>query len=304
MPYFTVFTPTYNRGYILPTLYQSLKAQTEKDFEWLIVDDGSTDDTEFLVSKWMQGDQTFPIRYYKKKNGGKPRAINYGVSQATGQFFFIVDSDDSLLPNAIEKMHQWCMEIENAPCFIGVGAAKGFPDGSYIKGVSPKVNKKGYVDATNLQRAYYDLDADMCEAYKTDVFKKYPMPAWPGEKFAPEQIALNEIALDGYLLRWHQDIIYLCDYLEDGLTKNSAWLVKNNPMGYAMMYAHKLKYPERSFRQKYFDACQMVALSIIGKHMEYIFKCEKPVIALLALLPGALLSIRRRQQFSRDEEGV
>lgn len=82
------------------------------------------------------------------------------------------------------------------------------------------------MDATNLQRDKYNLDADMCEAYKTDIFKKYPMAEWPGEKFAPEQIALNEIALDGYKVRWHADIIYICDYLNDGLTKGSRILEK------------------------------------------------------------------------------
>lgn len=95
------------------------------------------------------------------------------------------------------------------------------------------------IDATNLDRAKYNLDADMCEAYKTQLFKKYPMAEWPGEKFAPEQIALNEIALDGYLLRWYSDILYQCDYLEDGLTKGSSSLEKNNPMGYIYLLIYQ-----------------------------------------------------------------
>ena len=110
-------------------------------------------------------------------------------------------------------------EIEDDPTFVGVGAARGYPDGSYLKGTAPCTNEHGYVDATNLERNKYDLDADMCEAYKVSVFRQFPMAEWPGEKFAPEQIALNEIALSGYKLRWYKDIIYVCDYLEDGLTK-------------------------------------------------------------------------------------
>ena len=211
MPFFTVFTPTYNRGYILPKLYQSLKEQGFTDFEWIIVDDGSSDETEKIVSQWLKEDNAFSVRYLKKENAGKPRAINYGIQYARGKFFFMVDSDDFLLPDALAKMEQWCLEIESKPEFIGVGAARGFPDGSYIKGVAPAVNEKGFVDATNLQRGDYNLDADMCEAYETEIFRKYPMAQWPGEKFAPEQIALNEIALDGYSLRWHSDIIYQCD---------------------------------------------------------------------------------------------
>lgn len=299
MPMFTIFTPTYNRAYILPKLYESLRKQTSKDFEWLIVDDGSTDDTSKIVAQWQKMENGFLINYLQKENGGKPRAINFGVSFAQGQFFFMVDSDDHLLPNAVEKMAVWCKEISRMDDFIGVGAAKGFPDGSYIKGRKPKVNSVGYVDATNLQRADFDLDADMCEAYKTDLFKKFPMAEWKNEKFAPEQIALNNIALAGYRLRWHSDIIYTCDYLEDGLTKGSQKLEAQNPMGYAMMYNHKLLYPNLSWKAKYYAACQHVALSIAGKHLSYIGKSNRPIYTLFALPVGVLLSFRRRKQFRR-----
>lgn len=104
MPYFTVFTPTYNRGYTLYRLYESLKSQRTIDFEWMIVDDGSTDNTCQLVEKWIREERNFSIRYIKKENGGKPRAINYGIQYAKGRFFFIVDSDDFLLPDAVTKM--------------------------------------------------------------------------------------------------------------------------------------------------------------------------------------------------------
>lgn len=300
MPYFTVFTPSYNRGYILPKLYQSLKGQSFQDFEWLIVDDGSTDNTERLVAQWNTEVRPFPIRYVKKENGGKPRAINTGVQLAQGTYFFMVDSDDFLYSDALEKMHRWCIEVQDNPKFIGAGAAKGLPDGSYVKGSAPYVNEEGYVDATNLERAKYNLNADMCEAYKTEIFQKYPMAEWPGENFAPEQIALNEIALDGYLLRWHADIIYCCDYLEDGLTKGSRKLEKRNPMGYAMMYNHMLKYPEYGIKRKLFCACQMVAMSFYGGKMSYLTKSNNKAMTILALIPGILLGIRRKKQLSRE----
>ena len=235
----------------------------------------------------------------EKEDGGRPRALNYGILYARGKFFFSVDSDDFLLPNSLSKMKNCCKEVENNSDYIGVGAARGFPDGSYIKGVSPIVNEQGYVDATNLQRIQFNLDADMCEAYKTKILKKYPMPEWPGEKFAPEQIALNEIALDGYKLRWHSDIIYQCNYLDDGLTKGSKVLEKNNPMGYAMMYCHMLKYPECSKKQKFYAACQVVALSIVGGHIEYGFQGQNKRLILCALIPGIFLAIRRRYQFRK-----
>ncbi|MBE6985056.1 MAG: glycosyltransferase family 2 protein [Ruminococcaceae bacterium] len=297
-PLFTVFTPTYNRAYILPKLYDSLCAQTKKDFEWLIVDDGSTDETEELVSSWLSIDNGFKINYIKKENGGKPRAINFGVNLAQGKYFFLMDSDDHLLSEAMEKMTQWVAEIDGAEDFIGVGAAKGYPDITYIKGVPPTVNDKGYVDATNLERCKYNLDADMCEAYRTDLFRKFPMAEWPGEKFAPEQIALNEIALAGYKLRWHSDIIYVCDYLEDGLTKGSRKLEKNNPMGYAMMYDHMLKYGY-SFKRSFFCACQAIAFALYAKQPKFLLRMNSKWMAALALPFGAVLSIRRAIQFRK-----
>lgn len=296
-PVFTVFTPTFNRGYILPELYDSLKAQTFQDFEWLIVDDGSTDETSDLINGWIK-ENIISIVYKKKENGGKPRAINYGIPFASGEYFVMVDSDDTITPDALEKMSQWVDEVAEDSTFIGVGAAKGFPDGTYIKGIPPVVNANGYVDATNLQRGYFNLDADMCEAYKTDIFRDFPMAEWAGEQFAPEQIALNEIALAGYKLRWHKDIIYICEYRDDGLTKGSRSLEKNNPMGYAMMFNHMLRYPS-SIKRKFYVACQHIALSIYGKHPSYIFHTFAWKYTIPALPFGVILSIRRHIQYGK-----
>ncbi len=297
MPFFTVFTPTYNRGYILPELYRSLQQQTYVDFEWMIVDDGSSDETETLVAQWQNEKNAFQIIYIKKENEGKPRAINTGLEKAAGRYFFIVDSDDHLYPYALEKMSGWCREIDDIPNIIGAGAARGYPDGTYMKGIPPDIPQNGYIDASNLERKYYNLDADMCEAYKTELFRKFPMATWPGEKFAPEQISINEIALSGYQVRWHPDIIYVCEYLPDGLTRGSFCLEKNNPMGYAMMYNHMLRYPTLSKKQKFFAACQHIALSCCGNHPGYIWKSKHMGYTILALPMGLVLSIRRKRQF-------
>lgn len=298
MCFFTIFTPTYNRAYTLSILYNSLKNQTCKDFEWLIVDDGSTDNTCELVREYIKEERKFPINYYKKENGGKPRAINYGIKLAKGKYFLMIDSDDYLVDNAVANMKNWCKEIDKDERFVGVGAARGYEKNVYIKGVEPLVNENGYIDATNLQRERYNLDADMTEAYKTNIFKKYPMAEWSGENFAPEQIALNEIALAGYKLRWHKDIICICKYLPDGLTKGSFELERKNPMGYAMMYNHMLKYPD-SLKNKYHAACQHIALSLYGKHPKYIWKSNKLWLTMLALPIGIVLSVRRKKQFDK-----
>ena len=286
MPKISIIVPAYNCEGTIEKCILSVINQSFLDWELILIDDGSIDNTREICRRYADSIKIF---LYSQQNSGVSSARNFGIKKATGEYLLFVDSDDFLLPNALSKMKNWCKEIENNSDYIGVGAARGFPDGSYIKGVSPIVNEQGYVDATNLQRIQFNLDADMCEAYKTKILKKYPMPEWPGEKFAPEQIALNEIALDGYKLRWHSDIIYQCNYLDDGLTKGSKVLEKNNPMGYAMMYCHMLKYPECSKKQKFYAACQVVALSIVGGHIEYGFQGQNKRLILCALIPGCLL---------------
>lgn len=294
----TVFTPTYNRGYIIENLYKSLKKQISNNFEWLVIDDGSTDNTEELFKKWNEEDNKFNIRYVKTDNNGKPRAINKALEIANGRYLFMVDSDDHIANDAILKIEKWISEIDDKEDIIAVGAARVYPDGEYIKGIEPSIDDSiGYLDATNLERKNYNLDADMCEAYKIDILKKFPFEVWDGEKFAPEEITLNEIALHGYKVRWRKDKIYICDYLEDGLTKGNWNLLKSNPMGYAMLYNHKLKFT-KDLSERFNYCCQHIALSIIGKQYNYIFKSNDKLLTLLSLPFGYLLSLRRKKQFN------
>lgn len=295
----TVFTPTYNRGYIIENLYRSLQKQNNFEFEWLVIDDGSEDNTEVLFNKWIKEKNNFEIRYKKVSNGGKCRAINKAVKEARGRYLFIVDSDDFLTEDAILKLKKWILEIDDDKKIVGVGAAKAFSNMKYIKGVEPNIDDTlGYLDATNIERSKYNLDADMCEAYKIEIIKRFPFKVWKGEKFVPEETVFNEISLQGYKVRWHKDIIYICDYLDDGLTKGSWSLLKSNPMGYAMMYNHKLKYT-KGISNRFNYACQFIALSIIGKEYGYIFKSNAKILTMISLPFGILLSIRRSFQFKK-----
>ena len=121
----TVFTPTYNRAYILENLYRSLQRQTFQRFEWLIVDDGSADGTEDLVKKWQTEENSFPIRYVWQENGGKCRAINHGLDLAAGELFFTVDSDDYLTDDALEKVARWDAELPKNQKYCGFVGNRG-----------------------------------------------------------------------------------------------------------------------------------------------------------------------------------
>lgn len=226
----TVFTSTYNRGYIIENLYQSLKRQTSKDFEWIVIDDGSTDNTESLLFKWKNEEANFPIKYKKIKNGGKHKAINIGVSLSSADAFFIVDSDDFLVENAIEEAQTWFQAICEKPQYAGVSGLRGYTKDNPIGGWGTFSN--AYIDATNLERETYGLLGDKAEIYKTEILKKYPFPEFKGENFLTEAIVWDRIAIDGFKIRWYQKIIYICDYLEDGLTHSGYAKSIKNPKGY------------------------------------------------------------------------
>lgn len=292
----TIHTATYNRAYILGNAYQSLLAQTCHDFEWIVSDDGSTDNTEELVKSWVGTNPPFKIIYEKLPHGGKCRALNSGVNRAAGRYFFMLDSDDVLTSDAVECILSKTSEIDNKGDYVGVGFLKVTPQGLPVKGIYPKVNDYGYVDCTNKERRKYDLDADMCEAYKTDIIKRFPFPVWPSELFAPEQLCLDAMALAGYKLRWHIKSIYICEYRQDGLTKGAWELQKNNKMGYAML-ANQRMLCEETFKQQFKSAAEHIALSILGKNPSYIFKSNNPWLTFVALPYALALTVRRHWQF-------
>ena len=233
----TVFTPTYNRGYIIENLYRSLQRQTCTDFEWLVVDDGSSDDTEALFRKWMAQDNPFPIRYYKKENGGKCRAINKGLELAQGRLFFNVDSDDYLTEDAIEKILLWESRLPQDGKFCAVAGNLGT-----APGVTPNTPLPGdYFDGNAFDR-YGCVDGERAIAFYTDIHRQYLYPDCPGEKFMTEAVTWNRMAHDGYRIRYHNDIIWIYEYKSDGLTNAGYRLFRENPQGTGIFFREKAKF--------------------------------------------------------------
>lgn len=209
----TVFTPTYNRAYILPKLYESLKKQICNDFEWLIVDDGSTDETEKIVRGWLT-EETFPVRYIKQLNGGKHAAINRGVLGLKSELFFIVDSDDQLTPDAIAIIKQKYQEVRDDDTVAGIIGMRIYPDGKRIGG---EASFEDTICTRSDFRYKKKINGDLAEVYKTDILRKYPFPIIEGEKFCPESVVWLKIAKK-YKLLFVNKGIYVCEYLADGLT--------------------------------------------------------------------------------------
>lgn len=225
----TVFTPTYNRAYIIEKLYRSLQKQTYIDFEWLVIDDGSNDNTEELFKSWVLEKNVFSIRYYKFENGGKHRAINKATDLAKGELFFIVDSDDYLTKETLECITTWEEGLENKKEFCGVSGNKGRRGGEFLG----TTFEGEYMDATYLERTKYNITGDKAEVFYTKILREYKFHEFKEEKFITEATVWNRMAADGYKIRWFNKTIYMCDYLDDGLTKNMRKIFSKNPKGTA-----------------------------------------------------------------------
>lgn len=208
----TIFTPTYNRAHTLSRLYESLCQQDFFDFEWLIVDDGSTDQTRELITSFNTG--RFPVRYYFQKNGGKHRAINKGVGLAQGRYFWIVDSDDFLMPDIMLALKRYLEDIDKDIRFCGITTLRVYSDGSPIGNLIPFRQ----LDTDFLSfRVKYKARGDYAEIISTSVLREFPFPEFDGENFCTEAVVWNRIAVK-YLSRYINFKTYVCEYLAEGLT--------------------------------------------------------------------------------------
>lgn len=254
----TVFTPAYNRGYIIEKLYRSLQNQTFRNFEWMIIDDGSSDNTSEKIQSFIQDNNDFPIIFEKVENGGKHRAINLGVQKARGELFFIVDSDDHLTNTSLEIVDQVEKTIpkDQKKNYAGICGERGYSENE-IMGTTFKGN---VIDITSLERMQYGITGDKAEVFYTKVLKQYPFPEFEGEKFLTECIVWDRIASAGYKLRYFNKIIYICDYLPDGLTMNSEKMFFTSPKGYGLfLYQEKLYH-------------KMTGLKMWNQYLQYYYK--------------------------------
>lgn len=286
----TIFTPTYNRAYIIENLYKSLQRQTCKDFEWLVVDDGSSDNTQELFHEW-QSKANFPVKYIKQENGGKHRAINRGIKEAEGDLFFIVDSDDYLADNAIERVLYHYSIIKEDDSFCGVCGLKCYPDGTKVGGG----DNFSVLDCSSLDFRYkYNMKGDMAEVLRTDVLRKYPFPEVEGEMFCPEAVMFNRVA-QRYKFRYFYESIYYCDYLPDGLTARILRIRMQSPLSAMICYSELTGY-RVPIGQKIKSAINFWRFSFCSKET-FFSKLRKIEIQWFFLLPiGYMMHLRDKKQ--------
>lgn len=228
----TIATPTYNRAHLLPRLYGSLCRQTCLDFEWLVVDDGSTDETLKIVNDFIKDGQ-ISVRYINKPNGGKHTAVNMAARVALGQLFFIADSDDWLPSTAIEDVDKAYTSIKSDKSFAGICGLDQYGDGKIVGSGLPQ----SVIDSTPLEiRDKWGVTGDLKEVFITDIIRRNPFPEIPGEKFCPEVLVWNRIGRE-HKLRYFNKAIYKVEYQPDGLTSGITRARMNSPVASMMTYS-------------------------------------------------------------------
>lgn len=283
----TVLTPTYNRASYLEKLWDSLCKQTNKDFQWLIIDDGSMDDTQDIVAKFKT--QEFLVEYHKKENGGKHIALNYAHPFIRGELVIIVDSDDYLTEDAINTIISDWEKYRNDAEIAGFSFLKMRQNGLILSKMPPK---DYYVSDFIHYRTNQHIDGDQCEVTRTDIFKEFPFPVYPNERFMSEGILWRAIGRK-YKTVYRSKPIYVCEYLEGGLTKSGKKFRMKNPYG-MLENCQSFFYPGIKLRIKIKEAILYDIYSICTKEgILYHIKRSRAFWLCLLSVPVAMFLYRK-----------
>lgn len=290
----SVLTPTYNRKNTLKKLYASLLNQDDLDFEWIIIDDGSTDGTNELVKLWINSNE-ITIKYEEKKNGGKHTALNYGYKFVITDLIFIVDSDDYLTSDAISTVKKIYNIYKNDVDLCGFSFLRGKPTGGYLSdsGVPEDGMKESYVEC----RINRHIGGDMAEVWYTKCLKEEQFPVFEGEKFLGEDLVWIKLSRK-YKMRFFNKVIYISDYLEDGLTNNRRKHNILSPKG-CVVRAEAFLESDCNIKSKIIASMQYIIYGIFsGKTIGSLIKESKHrLLIILTLLPAVFLQKKWKKEY-------
>lgn len=296
MPLITVFTPTYNRAYCLHQCYESLKRQTSKDFLWLIIDDGSTDDTKELVSKWIEQTSDFEIRYAYKENGGLHTGYNAAIERLDTELAVCVDSDDYLTDDAIETIREF-WNNNNDGKVAGIAALDGDPQGKVIGDPFPEQRTINLID---LQIGKYKLDnGDRKLVVRSDLYKSVaPQMTFPGEKnFNPHYMHLQISRNYDFLVM--NKVLCIVEYQTNGMTNGIFRQYYNSPRSFAQIRRLHLSFENAGLAFRFRQCVHYVSSSILAGDKAFIKTSPAKLLTVLAIPFGLLLSIVVRYKATR-----
>lgn len=290
----TVFTPAYNRAHTIVRTYESLCKQTSKDFCWLVVDDGSTDNTKELVEKWIEEDK-IPIRYVYQQNQGMHGAHNTAYKHINTELNTCIDSDDYMPDDAVEKILSFWKQYgsDRVAGIIGLDATQ---DGKVIGSEFPEGLK-----TTTLRGYYEDLhgSGDKKMVYRTEVVKKYPQyPLFEGERYVGLAYLYNMIDAD-YELLVSNDVYVIVEYQDDGSSRgmwNQYW---KNPKGFAFLRKFDML-QTKSWKRKFEDNIHYVSHSIRSKNCRFLMESPMKLVTFLCIIPGIILYYVNKDKVKRN----
>lgn len=285
----TIFTPTYNRADLLPRCYKSMQRQTCKEFIWMIIDDGSMDNTRELAESWVNDSQDFVIEYYYKENGGLHTAYNEAIAHARTELCMCIDSDDFIPDDAVEKILQF-WRANGSEQYAGVVGLDYYTDGRMIGDPLPEQKSVNLID---LLTGKYNLhNGDRTNVVRTQLYKQYaPMKVFPGEKnFNPHYMHL-QISEKYDFLVLNENLRYV-EYQPNGMTNSMLKQYRNSPRSFAEIRKLYLSFPETPFRFRFKHSVHLASSCILaGTPLASIKDSPHRVMAVLAFPFGVLLSV-------------
>lgn len=261
-PLFTIFTPTHNRAHTLPRVYESVAAQELRDFEWVIVDDGSTDNTRDLVAQWID-EADFPIRYFYQSHGHKKTAYNYGIREARGELFVCWDSDDAALPQSLRILHDAWLAIPEATrdTYVGITGLCVYEDGR----IFGDAYRESPYDSDFVESTLCDkIRGDKSGFQRVDILRKYPFPEFI-EGLVPEGVVWNAIART-YKTRYINEAVLTYHVEQDSIINGSNTIAKIRSMAVGRGYV-AAEFLTHDWR--WFFRAPVEVLKIAANHTRY-----------------------------------
>lgn len=295
MKILTVFTPAYNRAYCLDRLYKSLCEQTCKDFIWLIVDDGSIDNTRQLVESWIT-ENTIEIRYFYKINGGMHTAHNLAYQLIDTEINTCIDSDDYMPLDAVASIIECWNGVKNDHTVAGIVGLDEDPSGNLIGTRLPVDGTRSKLGALYNK---HKVSGDKKLVYRSCITRVYPAyPEYSDEKLVP--LGRLYILIDrDYSIVCFNKVWVTVDYQLNGSSNTIFSQYFQSPKGFRDARVTNIKYGIGFFfRLK--NIIHLGICNLILKETNLITQSPSPVASLL-LLPFSLVLFIYLKQKIRDK---
>lgn len=292
----TVFTPAYNRADLLPRCFESMKRQTNKNFIWMIIDDGSTDGTQSLVAGWLQEPLDFELVYYHKENGGLHTAYNEAIAHIETELCVCIDSDDFMPDDAVEKILDFWAK-HGSKEVAGIVGLDYDLEGNCLGDPLPDQTCVNLIDL--LAGKYPIRNLDRTNVVRTELYRKYaPMPSFPGEKnFNPHYMHL-QISMEYDFLVLNENLRFV-EYQPNGMTSNILRQFRNSPRSFVETRKLYLSFPNTGWKFRFRHSMHYVSSCIFAKNKHFLKESPAKGWTLAALLPGLALNLYIRLKTRR-----